>query len=529
MIELALLKESQARAVIAAINRYIRKTEDDEESELQEIGYPEAAGTVALIDGLEEKIAEAINSQSDRFCDAIADYASLEEYIRDGLPDFIRSDTIQDEIMDILSEYADDMLLQFTMAYLDEAGMEWVGEYTNRTVDSVQRWAEDTAEYFAESTFDQLRKILEEGVKAGKGVDTISREIQDEGIRNTYYQARRVAQTEVLRMHSYAAFETMVQDPDTEMKEWHHTGAHKNRPRPNHVAMSGTTIPKMERFELHGADGCIYHPMFPRDSCLPASESVNCKCLIRSKRSAPDMTLDTEEKKRRQREAIEADNQRWEEERNNPPGAETDGMLEWVKGLSKEDQQEYFGGGYAGRQRWALIESGIIDTDDKFQMLYKTNDRGVRSRKSLNELADDGIMTVPKKALTHAALGDYRAASKQWPSGRLVSGGHSQSALQQCDSLGIEYQITETLANGVRIGNIPSSKSKIKRNGNGQTWFPEGWSDDDILAAGTYVANTAPVTDNGYVQTASYKGVIVRVLRDSSGPATIYPYFDQEG
>lgn len=525
---MARISESQAKSIISAIDRYIRKTEEDEESELQEIGYPEAAATVALIDGLEEKIVEAINSQSDRFCDALANYASLEEYIRDGLPDFIRSDTIQDEIMDILSEYADDMLLQFTTAYLDEAGMEWVGEYTNRTVDSVQRWAEDTAEYFAERTFDQLRRILEDGVKAGKGVDTISREIQDEGIRNTYFQARRIAQTEVLRMHSYAAFETMLQDPDTEMKEWHHTGAHKNRPRPNHVAMSGTTIPKMERFELHGADGCIYHPMFPRDTCLPASESVNCKCIIRTQIGKTDMALDTEEKKKRQREAIEADNQRWEEERNNPPGTETEGMLEWVKGLSKEDQQDYFGGGYAGRQRWALIESRVIDTDDKFQQLYKTNDRGVRSRKSLNELADDGIITVPRKALEHSVRGEYKAASKQWPSGRLVSGGHSQAALKECDRRGIEYQITETLENGVRIGNIPSSKTKMKRNANGQTWFPEDWSEDDILAAGTYIMNTAPVTDNGYVQTARYNGVTVRVLRDSSGSGTIYPYFDQD-
>lgn len=525
---MARISKSQAKAIISAIDRYIRKAEEEEEEELKEIGYPEAAATVAIMAGLEEKIAEAIDNQSSRFCASLADYGSLEAYIKDGLSDFISDDAIQDEIREILGEYSDSMLEEFTKAYLDEAGMEWVGEYTNRTVDAVQHWVEDTTQYFAESSFVQLSKILENGVKAGKGVDTIAREILSEGIRDTYYKARRVAQTEVLRMHSYAAFEAMVQDSDTEMKEWHHTGAHKNRPRPNHVAMSGTTVPKMERFELHGADGCIYHPMYPRDSCLPASESVNCKCIIRTQIGNPDMTLDTEEKKKRQREAIEADNQRWEEERNNPPGIETEGMLEWVKGLSKEDQQEYFGGGYAGRQRWALIESGVIDTDDKFQMLYKTNDRGIRSRKTLKELSDDGIITVSKKALEHSVRGEYKAASKQWPSGRLVSGGHGQAALKECDRLGIEYQITETLDNGVRIGNIPSSKTKMKRNANGQTWFPEDWSDDDILAAGTYVMNTAPVSDNGYVQTARYNGVNVRVLLDSSGSGTIYPYFDQD-
>lgn len=524
---MARISKSQAKAIISAIDRYIRKAEEDEENELQEIGYPEAAATVAAISSLEEQFATAIESQSQRFCSAMTDFNSLEEFLQEGFEDFVQNDTIQEEIREILEETSEDILREFTTSYLEETGLEWVG-YTDRTAESVSQWAENTSRYFSDSTIEQLRRILEEGAQKGKSVDKLAREIQEAGIRNTYYTARRVAQTEVLRMHSYAAFESMTQDPDTEMKEWCHTGAHKNRPRPNHVAMSGTTIPKMERFELHGADGCIYHPMFPRETCLPASESVNCKCIIRIKRAKPDMTLDTEEKKKRQQAAIEADNQRWKEERKNPPGTETEGMLEWVKGLSKEDQQEYFGGGYAGRQRWALIESGIIDTDEKFQMLYKTNDRGIRSRKSLNELADDGIISVPKQALTHSALGDYKAASKQWPSGRLVSGGHSQSALEECDRLGIEYQITETLDNGVRIGNVPSSKTRMKRNANGQTWFPEEWSEDDILAAGTYVVNTAPVTDNGYVQAASYNGVVVRVLRDSSGAATIYPYFDQE-
>ncbi|WP_283682691.1 phage minor head protein [Parablautia sp. Marseille-Q6255] len=523
------IKKSQVNVILAAINKYIQKAENNEAEELEENGYPEAAATVTLISSLEERIAELIDNQSVRFCDDIANYESLDEYIKGAFPEFVQSDPIREEILDVLTEYSDDMLRTFTDAYLQDAGLERLEEYTNRTLDSVQQWANDTAQYFSDSTFDQLRKILDDGIEAGKSIDTIAREITQEGIRNTYKQARTIAQTEVLRIHSYAAFETMVQDYEVEQKEWHHTGAHKNKPRPNHVRMSGTTIPKMERFDLHGADGCIYHPMFPRDTCLPASESVNCKCLIRSKKSAPDITLDTEEKKQRQREAIAADNERWEEERKNPPEVDTDGMLEWVKGLSKEEQQDYFGGGYAGKQRWALIESGVIDTDEKFQMLYKTNAKGIRSRKPLNELVDDGIITVPKSALKHSALGDYKPASKQWPSGRLAAGGHSQAALEECDRRGIAYQITDTLDNGVRVGNIPSSKTKMKRNGNGQTWFPEEWTEDDILAAGTYVANTAPLTDDGYIQTARYNDVVIRVLRNKDDIGTVYPYFDQEG
>lgn len=517
--------KSQARCIIKAIDRYILKAEEDEEEELREIGYLEAAATVAIISSLEEQFAEAIENQSKRFCSALSEFDNVEEFLNEGFEEFVQNDTIQEEIREILEETSKDILGEFTTSYLNESGLELAG-YTDRTIGYVARWVEDTSEYFSENTVDQLRRILAEAINEGKGVDKLAREIQAEGIRNTYHTARRVAQTEVLRMHSYAAFEAMIQNPDLKTKSWVHTGAHKNRPRPNHVAMDGTTIPKMERFTLYGADGCIYHPMFPRDSCLPASETVNCKCIIRRGRASP-VTFDTEEKKKKQQEAIEADNKRWIEEQGKEPETSTKGMLEWVKSLDKEQQQEYFGGGDAGLQRWALIESGVIDTDDKFQVLYKTNEKGIRSRKSLKELADDGIMTVPKKTLNHSALGDYKAASKKWPSGRLVSGGHSQAAIQQCDSLGVEYQITETLANGVRIGNVPSSKSKMKRNDNGQTWFPEDWNEDDILLAGIYVANTAPVTDNGYIQTGRYKGVVIRVLGDNNGPATIYPYFDQ--
>lgn len=564
------LSKQQAREIIRAIDRYIAKAEEDEKDELREIGYLKTDDTMRFMDDLEEQLAQAVSNQSERFCRSLADSGSLEEYLETGLREFIESDPIQEEVKVILQEFSGEALEQFTEAYLEDAGLELITEtgnaaaeagtvidpgtaagagaaagesagaagagasagttsgtaFTRRTTDAVQQWADDAAQYFAQDTYDQLRKILEDGVKAGKGVDTISREILQEGIRDTYFNARRVAQTEVLRMQSYATFEAMIQNPDVEEKEWHHTGSHKNQPRPNHVAMNGTRVSKMERFTLHGADGCIYYPMFPRDTCLPASETVNCKCLLRRVKT-PKKPY-TEERRKQQQAAIEEDNRRWEEERGKTPETSTDGMLEWVKGLDKEQQQEYFGGGYAGRQRWALVETGVIDTDEKFQQLYKTNERGVRSRKSLKELADDGIMTVPRSTLNHSVLGEYKPKSKQWPSGRLISGGHGQAAMEKCDNLKIDYEVTKTLDNGVRIGNVPSSKSKRKREQEGQTWFPEDWTEDDILSAGIYVANTAPVTDDGYVQTARYKNVVVRVLRDSNGLGSIYPYFDQE-
>lgn len=514
-------------AIIGILDRFIQKAEEDDEKELKDIGYLETAVTIKTMADLEEKIAEAINSQSDRFCADLADSESLQEYLKKGFDSFVKDDSIKKEMKLILEKFSDEALKTLTEAYLDEAGLSWVS-YTDRTIDTVQQWAEDTAQFFADGTFDQLRKILDDGVKAGKGVDKISREIQKEGIRNTYFKARTVAQTETLRMHSYAANEAMIQTPWVEKKRWHHTGAHKNKPRPNHQAMSGEEVSKTERFALHGADGCIYHPMFPRDSCLPASESVNCKCILQRVESNEPVAFDFDEKKRLQEQAIEDDNKAWKEELDKEPETSTDGMLEWLKGLDKEQQVQYFGNGYAGRQRWALTESGVLDTDEKFQQLFKTNEKGVRSRKSLKELSHDGIMTVNSKALDHSNIGEYKPASKQWPSGRLIAGGHGQAAIEECKNLGIDYEITGTFSNGVRIGNVPSAKLKIKQTGSGQAWFPEDWSEDDILVAGTYVSNSNAKLVDGYHKTAVYNNVAVRVLYTDGNIATICPDLDQD-
>ena len=66
----------------------------------------------------------------------------------------------------------------------------------------------------------------------------------DGGWRTEYYQAKRVAVTEVLRAHSVAKEEAIQQSPVVDMKEWRHTGVHKIKPRPNHVAMDGQVVPK---------------------------------------------------------------------------------------------------------------------------------------------------------------------------------------------------------------------------------------------------------------------------------------------
>ena len=85
--------------------------------------------------------------------------------------------------------------------------------------------------------------------------------------------------TEVLRVEEYAHQEARIQNPLCYKKEWAHTGA--AHPRENHVAISGQQVFKRETFTLVGRNGVIYHPICPRDTSLPAEESIECHCITK--------------------------------------------------------------------------------------------------------------------------------------------------------------------------------------------------------------------------------------------------------
>ena len=58
-------------------------------------------------------------------------------------------------------------------------------------------------------------------------------------------------------------------------------------------------------------------------------------------------------------------------------------------------------------------------------------------------LKNDGIITVSKDRLEHSILGTYKPKSKEYPNGRMVSGGHSYKAMIECNLKGINYSISK--------------------------------------------------------------------------------------
>lgn len=132
-------------------------------------------------------------------------------------------------------------------------------------------------------------------------------------------------------------------------------------------------------------------------------------------------------------------------------------------------------------------------------------------------------------ALVHSNEGKFTIPSKKNDELRLISGGHGQKGMDLLNKYHIEYNVIKTWANGVRIGNIPNHKNKLKAEKNNQSWFPKQWTTKDIKRAGEHVAGLKHNrhTLDGKPIFGVYKGVRVGVIRTKGIIATIFPDVDQ--
>ncbi len=234
-----------------------------------------------------------------------------------------------DDIAEQVEEAAADMLdvevPNLAAAYIKETEADMVIDtLRRRTSDWMASYSNQLGEWMKISTHKQLTDLIQNAIDNGESIEKLTRKIMDGGWRTEYYQARRVALTEVLRAHAVAHEESIQQSPATDRKEWVHTVAHKNDPRPNHQklwnaesgtgGMNGQIVPKEQPFTLHSVDGNTYYPMHPLDIILPACESVNCHCIHRGITNDEILGMSYEERRKMQQEIVENDNGEWEKE-----------------------------------------------------------------------------------------------------------------------------------------------------------------------------------------------------------------------
>ena len=301
--------------IIAAIDKYIAKADDDLKKSLKAEGYADPDGTVDAINGLEEAVADILADQQQKLLDTLKEAeeaGDTGEQLKKRIDSMMEGDSIHDDVEDAAVSMYDETVEPLATEYIQEVEPDMqVDSLRRRTASWFETWGTTLGELMRLSTHDQITKLIQTAVDEGKDIPWLTREIMSGGWRNEYYQARRVAVTEVLRAHSVAREEAIQQSPACEEKEWRHTGAHKNMPRPNHVAMDGQLVKKDEPFVLKGKDGNTYYPMYPRDPLLPAGESINCHCIHRGIPSKAVLGYSYEERKKMQQEYVSNDDSSW--------------------------------------------------------------------------------------------------------------------------------------------------------------------------------------------------------------------------
>lgn len=530
--EIAKALISNADGIIDAIDGYLAKADDELSDTLADEGYAEAENTVKEINTVQAEIAETLQNQTDDFAEVLeaaqdSDWPAVQKKVSEMLDG--------DDIAEQVQETAVDMfryeIPRLANIYMQETDGELVVDtIRQRTRSWISFWSQRLGQLMKINTHQQITDIIQKTIDKGESIEKLTRKIIDGGWRNEYYQARRVAVTEVLRAHSVAREEAIQQSPSTDRKQWRHTGAHKNKPRPNHVDMDGQIVPKNQPFELKGRDGDTYYPMYPKDPILPASETVNCHCIHRGIAADDVISMSLDERRQLQQKFIEEDDGAWErelDERNKAKAGITPySALENFKGKPREKQIKYL-----GKTKMALYDAGLVDSDEMLRKVKKS---------TLQELRENGIFTVGSSAARHSAVGDFSSLSNpRKPAGgrnggNMTGGGHSQANLDELTQRGITYSIEKTYDNGVRTGGVANHKAREKRLGqSGQSWFPESWDSEKITVAGTYTANRPAITEElrnadgdiiGYRKFQKYDGVTVGIFEDSEHNIdTVFP------
>ncbi len=303
------------KPLIKAINAYLEKADGGLADALEEEGYAKPKKTVKYVSEIEDGVAEALLEETDYILSEAEKAVDLEVFAEDVWPKIKLNDAVKAKLAIVFAESLDKFMPEFISYYIAQTDKDLkLSQVSKRTIAWVKTWSSDLGEIMKLNSHKEIERILEKGLKDGSSVAEFTREILNSGIRDEYYKARRVALTEVLRAHSVAQQEAFMQSPAVSEKMWKHTGAYRNEPRQNHVDMDGQRVPVDQPFELTGADGSIYEPMYPRDTILPPEESINCHCISQPVVSEDILGLPLEERQRLQQEAIDAMDDDWEKE-----------------------------------------------------------------------------------------------------------------------------------------------------------------------------------------------------------------------
>ena len=346
-----MIPKSAVQSLIKAIDRYISKADQNFRDEIESEGFLAADAAMEAEEALENGMTDAINDHVDGVLDTLGDASSLKRYVEKTWPEIQKETELRDKLHDLFYVQFTQLLHTGVAAYLKAsdkkvgAAAEGDGRITPYATEFINGWSGQLADIMHLSTDRQINKILVDSAEKHLSISETTLAIGNSSIRSPGAKSRVVAQTEVLRVESYSQLEAMRQDPAAAEKEWIHTGRHKNKPRENHVAISGQTVLIEEPFSLSG-----HKPMCPRDTSLPPEESINCHCIMRAKKDSKVLGLSADERKALREKYLNQAEADWASRQtglNNPTGNDiinpernmANGLRRsFLKPLSKEEK-----------------------------------------------------------------------------------------------------------------------------------------------------------------------------------------------
>lgn len=317
--------------IIECINRIIEKDNDKFYDKLKKMGIAFAAMTVRQISLLEKRIATAMKKWHKSEKTSLLNSESLFSFLSSHTTESEADAELVQAVSQAVEETCGDVLQASADQYIRQTDAELsVTEISAPTAAAVSEASVQAGTSVLRHVTDEISNIIQEAINNGDSVDDAAKRIFDGRLRDEYYEARRVAQTEMMRTHAYAKYEALQQSPVVNAKRWRHTGAKGAASRENHVNISGQTVPKDQPFTLTGRDGATYHPMLPHDTALPAAEAINCHCILEAVIDKDLKSLPPEQKAQMQRDNIRMLNENY---------AEKSGKYKQIAGLPVDNQE----------------------------------------------------------------------------------------------------------------------------------------------------------------------------------------------
>lgn len=305
----------ECSCLINAIDAYIVKADNDLKDSLEAEGYVNPKKTVSYVEEVEDDVAEALTDETDYIIKEVDKSVDLETFAKDVWPKVKLGDGVGSKLTTVFKEFFDKFMPEYVEYYIKQTDKDLsLVQISKRTTAWIKSWSGKLGEIMKLNSHTEIESILVKGLEDGSSIAEFSQMILESGIRDEYYKARRAAITEVLTAHRAAQQEAFMQSPVVGEKSWRHTGEYRNEPRENHVDMDGQRVAVDEPFELVGADGTIYYPLFPGDPNLPPEERINCHCIEQPVISSDILGLPLEERQRLQQEAIDEMDDEWEKE-----------------------------------------------------------------------------------------------------------------------------------------------------------------------------------------------------------------------